>query len=951
MSLRIEVAPRSGSDDPSAKALADKARRRGYKVKSVRISSVALFDETWPPETLQRIADELLCDPVSERSAIGPPAKESGWVKCHIFSLPGVMNPTALSLGKAVRDLGITLTREPRVGVVVAFSGITQKEASQLSADMLFNPVVEGCHIDITQDAPPPAQIESTFLLNTVPIMDLDTKGLVDLSREKSLALDANEMTAIQAHFRELQRDPTDAEIETLAQTWSEHCCHKTFTARIDMGGKIIDNVLKSTIAASTHKLAHPWCVSVFKDNAGVIDFDGEDGISFKVETHNHPSAIEPYGGAGTGLGGCIRDTLGTGCGARPIANTDVFCFPPPDMNPVPAGVIPPRRLIEGVVSGVRDYGNKMGIPTVNGAVCFDERYVGNPLVYCGSLGIIPLKHVNKKVGHGDLIVAIGGRTGRDGIHGATFSSLELTSESQAVSSGAVQIGNPITEKMLMEVLLKARDAGLIKAVTDCGAGGFSSAVGEMGAEIGADVHLDRAPLKYPGLSHWEVWISEAQERMVLAIDPSSEKAFMALCADEDVEAVNLGTFGNEGSRLRLHWKGQVVADLDTHFLHEGRPRTTRQAELPSYVRQRGTLTSLKSDEALKRILAHPNVASKEWIIRQYDHEVQGNTVVKPLVGPKADGPSDAAVIAPKPSSHRAVAVACGINPQYGKIDPHAMTLAAVDEALRNIACVGAPLDRCAILDNFSWGNTKTPRGLGTLVRSAEACHDAALGFGTPFVSGKDSLNNEFRNGDQTIVIPDTLLISAFAVMPDYRNAVTMDLKRPSASIFLLGSTRWELGGSHLALVGGVSDDTTVPLTDPLINRRLYDTLHAAISKGWVLSAHDLSEGGLAVALAEMAFTGACGVDADVSAMDAPPELTDPTILLFSESTGRILVEVPQDHVSAFEAHFQGQSCRKIGQVSRDSMLTLRKGGAPVFSVPLTDLKSLWLGGFREAMQ
>ncbi|MGE4160004.1 MAG: AIR synthase related protein, partial [Planctomycetota bacterium] len=776
MTLRIEVSPRSGSEDPSAKALADKARRRGYKVEKARLASVSLFDETWTPETTRRIADEILCDPVSEQAVIGPPTQEPGWVKCHIFTLPGVMNPSALSLAKAIRDLGLTLRHEPRMGVVVSFAGISKEEASRLAAEILYNPVVEGCHIDLTQDSALGTPKESTFHLATIPIRNLDAGALVALSREKSLALDAAEMTAIQTHFRALDRDPTDAEIETLAQTWSEHCCHKTFTAQVDMGGRRIDNVLKATIAASTHKLAKPWCVSVFKDNAGVIDFDGEDGITFKVETHNHPSAIEPYGGAGTGLGGCIRDTLGTGCGARPIANTDVFCFPPPAMNPVPASVIPPRRLIEGVVSGVRDYGNKMGIPTVNGAVCFDERYVGNPLVYCGSLGIIPLKFVNKKVHQGDLIVAIGGRTGRDGIHGATFSSLELTSESQAVSSGAVQIGNPITEKMLMEVLLKARDAGLIRAVTDCGAGGFSSAVGEMGAEIGADVHLDRAPLKYPGLSHWEVWISEAQERMVLAIAPPSEKAFLDLCADEDVEAVILGTFGNPDKRLRLHWKGQIVADLDTHFLHEGRPRNTRQAELPSYERKRGSLTGLKPSEALSRILEHPNVASKEWIIRQYDHEVQGNTVLKPLVGPLADGPSDAAIIAPKPGSHRAVAVACGINPQYGKIDPHAMTLAAVDEALRNIASVGAPLDRCAILDNFSWGNTKTPQGLGTLVRSAEACHDAAMGFGTPFVSGKDSLNNEFRDGDKTIVIPDTLLISAFAVMPDYRQAVTMDL-------------------------------------------------------------------------------------------------------------------------------------------------------------------------------
>src|SRR5436309_2431094 len=391
-------------------------------------------------------------------------------------------------------------------------------------------------------------------------------------------------MKAIQQHFRDLGRDPTDVELETLAQTWSEHCSHKTLKGRINCGDRVYDNLLKETIFAATQQVRRrlgpdDWCVSVFEDNAGVVRFDDRHHVCFKVETHNHPSAIEPYGGANTGLGGVIRDPMGTGLGARPVCNTDVFCFAPPDTPPeaLPPGVLHPRKVMNGVVAGVRDYGNRMGIPTVNGAVLFDERYLGNPLVYCGTIGLIPVDRCQKAAVAGDLIVTLGGRTGRDGIHGATFSSLELTAESERVSGGAVQIGNAITEKKMIDVLLEARDRGLYHAITDCGAGGFSSAIGEMGEKLGAAVQLDKAPLKYEGLSYTEIWISEAQERMVLAVPPANWQALEALCASESVEATVLGTFEPTG-RLRLSYQGEQVADLDMHFLHDGRPPVVRQA-------------------------------------------------------------------------------------------------------------------------------------------------------------------------------------------------------------------------------------------------------------------------------------------------------------------------------------------------------------------------------------
>ncbi|HMP18500.1 MAG TPA: AIR synthase-related protein, partial [Gemmatales bacterium] len=460
------------------------------------------------------------------------------------------------------------------------------------------------------------------------------------ISKKGQLALTLEEMQSIQAYFISLQRDPTDIELETIAQTWSEHCSHKTLKGRIhftddDGSTRRYENLLKQTIFAATQEVRkqlgkNDWCVSVFVDNAGIIQFTRNYHACIKVETHNRPSAIEPYGGASTGVGGVIRDVLGTGIGGKPIANTDVFCFARPDypMEELPPGVLHPKRVMQGVVAGVRDYGNRMGIPTVNGAIHFDDRYLGNPLVFCGTVGLIPVGMEAKAAQAGDLIVAVGGRTGRDGIHGATFSSAELNDQSEKVSSGAVQIGNAITEKMLLDVLLEARDQGLFRAVTDCGAGGFSSAIGEMGAELGAKVHLERAPLKYAGLSYTEIWISEAQERMVLAVPPDKWTELEKLCNSENVEAVVLGEFSGTG-QLEIYYHGLQVADLSMHFLHEGRPPVIRQAtwSVPKVSIHSNAMGRRNFNESLLALLSHPTIASKESIIRQYDHEVQGSSV------------------------------------------------------------------------------------------------------------------------------------------------------------------------------------------------------------------------------------------------------------------------------------------------------------------------------------
>jgi phosphoribosylformylglycinamidine synthase len=673
--------------------------------------------------------------------------------------------------------------------------------------------------------------------------------------------------------------------------------------------------------------------------------------VSFKVETHNRPSALEPYGGANTGIGGVIRDTLGTGLGAKPICNTDVFCFAPPDFNfeLLPNGVLHPRRLMKSVVEGVRDYGNRMGIPTVNGAVYFDKRYLGNPMVFCGSVGLIPHDKSFKRPQENDLIVAIGGRTGRDGIHGATFSSVELTDQSESVSSGAVQIGNAITEKMVLDVLLQARDRNLFHAVTDCGAGGFSSAIGEMGEEIGAEVWLERAPLKYKGLSYSEIWISEAQERMVLAVSEKNWAEFRELCDSESVEATVIGQFKPTG-HLKLTYNSELVADLSMRFLHRGRPRVVRDAcyrarEVVELDCQEFDTDPTILGNDLRQILGSWNVASKHWIIRQYDHEVQGGSVIKPLVGIDNSGPSDASVIRPRLELRRGLVIGCGMNPYLGDLDTYHMAASSIDEAIRNCVAVGADPRRIAILDNFCWGNTDRPETLGSLVRAARACHDVALAYGTPFISGKDSLNNEFsfvaEDGKrQTICIPPTLLISAMGQIEDVKTCVTMDLKSPGNRVYQVGRTGRHLGGSHWTIVRSISNAGRVPTVDAMFNRGVYERLHEAIERTAVRSCHDMSEGGLVVCAAEMAFAGGLGMELRLSTTQ-PGEHLHAIELLFAESNGRFLCEVEPRQQELFESIMNG-NCQLLGTVTDAGELRISIGGELLIRESLDALRTAW---------
>lgn len=924
-------------------------------------------------EEALKLAKILLCDAVTEQSVVAiagqevlnqPPRDECSTL-VNVLPKPGVMDPVAASTAGAARDAGF------EVDAVRTMRKYWLGELPQTDLDAICRRALSNDAIE--QVVAGPLEMDqldvgsvTEFELVTVPIRELDDKGLTALSRDGQLYLTLVEMQTIRDQFIALDRDPTDIELESLAQTWSEHCSHKTLAGRIHYRGPAVDgseevderhydNMLKETIFEATQTIRRAlgekdWCVSVFKDNAGVVTFDEDFHACFKVETHNHPSALEPYGGANTGIGGVIRDPMGTGMGAKPICNTDIFCFAPPDTpaESLPPGVLHPRRVIKGVVSGVRDYGNRMGIPTVNGAVYFDPRYLGNPLVYCGNAGLIPVGMEEKEVKPNDLIVAVGGRTGRDGIHGATFSSAELTSESESLSGGAVQIGNAITEKMVLDVLIQARDRGLYNAVTDCGAGGFSSAVGEMGEELGAEVWLEKAPLKYEGLTYTEIWISEAQERMVLAVPREKWDELRSLCESEGVEAAILGQFAPTG-RLQLTYHGKVVGDLSMEFLHDGRPPVIRDAVFEPVEESEIELPNLNQqdcNDALLGILGSWNVASKHWIIRQYDHEVQGGSAVKPLVGAENDGPGDAAVVRPRVDQRRGLVLSCGMNPHYGDFDTYHMATSAIDEAVRNAVAVGADPQRIAVLDNFCWGYTDRAETLGSLVRAAIACQDLAVALGTPFISGKDSLNNEFSfddaSGDrQTISIPPSLLISAMGQIEDISSAVTMDAKAPGNVLFQVGETKNELGGSHLSLQLGLCGGH-VPRVDPQRARITFQKIHEVIKAGLVRSCHDLSEGGLAAAAAEMAIAGRLGLEIDLEGIDSSG-LSD-LILLFSESNTRFLVETTAENAEEFEKVMvdAGVPVAIIGKVTDSSSISVRYGDKQCVLLDLKQAVEAW---------
>ena len=946
---RIEVSVKEGFADPRSEGLLKDILDLGIKtVNRVRLSNIYLLEGKLDDKELLAICKELLTDPIVEEFSYQESPCPDGARLVEVTYNPGVMDPVEDSVKKGIRDLGITTITAVRTAKKYLFWGDFSNDILQSICDkLLVNSIVQ--HIVAQKEAVALPSATYKFNLEKIDIAGMDDDTLMALSKGR-FWLNLEEMRIIQDYFRKLGRQPTDVELETLAQTWSEHCIHKTFKAKITLDKKTIDNLMKSTVMRVTRELNKPWCLSVFKDNAGVIDFDGRYAVCFKVETHNHPSAVEPYGGAATGIGGVIRDPLGTGLGAKPIMNTDVFCFGLPDLPhaELPRGVLHPRRIFKGVRAGVADYSNRMGIPTSNGSIFFDERYVGNPLVYCGTVGIMPSNMSQKgKQKAGDLVVLVGGKTGRDGIHGVTFASGELDKESETLSSSSVQIGNAIVEKKALDAILRAREEGLYCRITDCGGGGLSSAVGEMAEETGVRVDLEKVPLKYAGLSYTEIWVSESQERMLLAVSPDKVERILAIFRGEDVEATVIGEF-TDNRRLKLFYNGNLVADLDMVFLHNGLPQLEREAlwQPPKHPEPEFPQPpDLKED--LKKILGSWNVCSKEWVIRQYDHEVQGTSVLKPLVGVANDGPGDAAVIRPLPDSDKGIIVSNGINPKYGDIDTYWMAASAIDEALRQVIAVGGTLEEVALLDNFCWGNPEKPDRLGGLVRAAQACYDTAIVYGTPFISGKDSLYNEYETGKESICIPPTLLISAMAVMDNVDKVVSMDCKRAGDLIYIIGATYKELGGSHYYANHGYIGNS-VPKVYPEKGKKLMNALSAAMAKGLVKACHDLSEGGIGVAAAEMAFAGGLGMTIYLKDVPLAESIERDDFILFSESNTRFITEVAPEKKKDFEKAMSGIDFAEIGQVTDNKKFEVYgRNGKVVLSASINELKEAWQKSLR----
>lgn len=953
---RFVVRPKERPGEPGgprARSLAEDARALGLPgIRAVRPATIYFVRGTIAPKELSLLGRFLLCDPLVETcswSGPGLPAEAGGGTsacarRVEVALRPGVTDPVADEILRAARELGILGLVSVATGEAFDVEGddLNDDDLRALAERLLCNAVIQRWAIGAIEP-PWPEEAAGSRAVESFDMEMMDDEALLALSTERRAALDLAEMHAIRDYYRRQGRACTDAEFETIAQTWSEHCVHKTFKAMIEVQSSagnaarghdyppFVDSVLRSYIKKATDEIAAPWVLSAFVDNAGIIEFDDDYEISFKVETHNHPSAIEPFGGANTGVGGVIRDVMGVS--ARPIAATDVLCFGPPNTAPedVTAGSLHPRLLASGVIAGVQDYGNKMGVPTVNGGIHYHSGYTANPLVYCGCAGIAPRGRHPRRQAAGDRVVVLGGRTGRDGLRGATFSSMVMDSSTGELSGASVQIGAPIVQKKVSEVLLAARDAGLYSGITDCGAGGFSSAIGEMGAELGVDVDLSRAPLKYPGLAPWEIWLSEAQERMVLAVPPDHMDQMRALCSADDVEMTDLGHFTGDG-RLVVRYGEAVVVDIDCGFLHAGPPqrRLFASPDASSFASPDASLFASPDVRlAILAMLAHPAIASRESTVRLYDHEVQGATILRPYDGATASGPQDAAVIQPRESTgQRGIALSNGFNHRYGERDPYRMAIAAVDEAVRNAVAVGADPDHIAILDNFCLGDPRRPQTMWTLLEAARGCHDAAIALGAPFVSGKDSFNNEYLAPDGLRVsVPPSLLISAIGIVPDIGTVPGSDFKRPGEILYRVGDSHASFGGSVYAELFGLPAGADVSVPEPAADARaLYRSLHRAIAAGLVGACHDVSDGGLVVALAEMCLGGRLGASVSIEASGPVDTITE----LFGESNGCLIAAVSAHNVAEFERAMAGAGVRRIGLTNDKGRLELTIGGQSV---------------------
>ncbi|MHA1584788.1 MAG: AIR synthase-related protein [Promethearchaeota archaeon] len=920
---------------------------------------------------LDLLGKEVFSDPIVEKFTIDSPRAQpfNGSIS-EVGFKPGVTDNVGMTAKEAIKDAIQKDVDAVYTSKQYLFYGISNDIAEQITADLLANKLIERWEIANGENYQVFKATIPKVMLNVTPEvkeynLNVADEDLLNISKNQVLALNLEEMQAIRDYYLKIRSDrkayglsenPTDVELECIAQTWSEHCRHKIFNARIEYSEpnhkETIDSLFKTYIQASTKKINADYLVSVFKDNAGVIKFNDKYTIAMKVETHNSPTALDPYGGALTGIVGCNRDPAGTGKGFKLFFNTDIFCFASPFYDgKIPPRLFHPRRVLKGVHKGVIDGGNESGIPTVNGSLYFDDRFLGKPLVFVGTGGIAPTQ-INNKPTHekepkpGDFVVMSGGRVGADGIHGATFSSLEINENSPAT---AVQIGAPIVQKKMLDFLLKARDLDLFNAITDNGAGGLSSSIGEMGEEIGVRLDLDKVPLKYQGLMPWEILVSEAQERMSIAVPKEHIDKFMSLSKEFSVESTIIGQF-NTSKHFQLYYNDDLVGNIDMNFLHNGVPQKQMKGVwTPPSGSDPIFNPPTDYESLLKRMLGRLNICSKEEsIVRAYDHEVQGGSIVKPFMGATNDGPSDAAVIKPLFDSWEGVVVSHGLCPRYSDIDTYAMAANAIDEAVRNAVCVGADPDYLSGLDNFCWAMGYSQEDeikyTGDLVRANKALYDITTKFKVPCISGKDSMRNDYRIENVKVSVPPTMLFSVMGKIPDVRKAMTMDVKQEGDLIYLLGNTKAELGSSEyfdeLNLKG-----ISIPQVEAEIARDRYLRVFNTIKQGLIQSCHDCSDGGLGVALAETSFAGGLGIEVDLSKVLM--EITDKSILrediiLFSESASRLIITVKPENQVAFENLMGLSDWSLIGKVTDQNFQIKGFDEKILINCPITDLKNAW---------
>ncbi len=995
MAHRIEISCREGLRDVPGEKLKRRIKHDlGIEVKDARVVDVYTIDAAVDPHTLYILRDDAFVDPIVHRGLLNEPTPtDADWI-VEVGYKPGVTD----NVGRTAKEVVEAMAGRPFANGEAVYNSkmyflkgtLSEDDVHRIAVDILANVLINryslkdrarydregGMGVFV-----PRVTIATEPVVEHIDVVSLSIDELMRINRERTWALSRDELLAVKAYFADpavlaarhaagLDGRPTDVEIEAIAQTWSEHCKHKIFNARIeyeeDGRVEIVDSIFKTYVVGSTEEIRrkkgrNDFCLSVFKDNAGVIKFNRRHNLAFKVETHNTPSALDPYGGALTGIVGVNRDPFGTGKGARLVFNTDVFCFAEPDhRGDIPPRLLHPKRVLEGVREGVEHGGNKSGIPTVNGSLVFDENYLGKPLVFCGTCGIMPVTirgeaSYLKRANVGDHIVMVGGRIGKDGIHGATFSSEEL---SEVSPTSAVQIGDPITQKRMTDFLLIARDRGLYSSITDNGAGGLSSSVGEMATDTnGCVMHLERAPLKYHGLSPWEILLSEAQERMTVAVPPEKLAEFLDLSRKMSVLSTVLGEFTDSG-RFHVLYDGRTVGYLDMEFLHEGLPKMDLKAKWERRMVDEEPLAEPRDyEEALASVLRRWNVCSKEYVVRQYDHEVQGSSVTKPLTGRYNDGPSDAGVVRPDLSSMNGVVISHGICPKYSRFDTYNMVACAIDEAIRNNIAAGGSLKRMALLDNFCWSDPvlseKNPEGpykLAQLVRANRALYDYTTFFGTPCISGKDSMKNDYMHNEIKISVPQTVLISCISVIDDVEKVVTMDMKDPGDLVVVVGTTYGEMGGSeYFARFGRVGN--IAPRVRGKEAKKTFRAMEKAIRTGLVRSCHDISDGGLACCLAESAFAGDRGIEVDLAAAPTSGVHRD-DILLFSESASRFVATIREKDLDAFKQAFRGVSYGVIGKVEAGDRFRVKGlGGNVIIDTTLGTLKDAWQAPFKEMFE